>query len=76
MGKFHMIHTLRIPITGRMFRLALEHIRYSDSRVRDTELNPSDVDPQWITIKLEYIGSRKRWKVVAERAESIGLKIW
>ena len=56
-------------------RQLLEHIRYSDTRIRRVLLLPNDVKPETFTVDLWYSGSAKGWKAVKERAESIGLVI-
>ena len=72
-----MAHDHRITITTNptSMKLLLEHIRYSDSRVRRTELVPDDLRPEKIVVDLSYQGSASGWKMAKRRAESIGLVI-
>lgn len=68
-------HRITIPTNPGSVKLLLDHIRYSDSRVRRTSLVPNDMKPEKIVVDLWYQGSAKGWKKAKERAESIGLVI-
>jgi len=56
-------------------RLLLEHIRYSDSRIRSVSLVPDDLKPEKFVVDLWYNGTAKGWLNAQKRAESIGLVI-
>ena len=56
-------------------RQLLEHIRYSDSRIRSVSVIPDDVNPEKFVVDLWYKGTAKGWKVAKRRAESIGLTV-
>ena len=56
-------------------RMLLEHIRYSDSRVKRIRVFPTDLNPKVFVVDLWYKGTAKGWKQAKGRAESIGLNI-
>ena len=56
-------------------KLLLEHIRYSDSRIRRTSLVPDNLHPEKFVVDLWYKGSAKGWEMAKGKAESIGLVI-
>ncbi len=68
-------HRITIPIYWSYFRQLLEHIRYSDSRIRRVLLQPNDLKPEKFVVDLWYSGNAKGWKTMKTRAESIGLVI-
>ena len=68
-------HRITIPTYWADMRMLLEHIRYSDSRIRQVLLTPDDLKPERFVVDLWYTGTKKGWKAVKERAESIGLVI-
>ena len=68
-------HRITIPTYWADMRQLLEHIRYSDSRIRRVLLLPNDLKPETFTVDLWYSGTAKGWEVAKERAESIGLVI-
>ena len=68
-------HRVRIPVYWSYFRQLLEHIRYSDSRIRAVKVVPDDLNPEHFVVDLWYSGNAKGWKTMKTRAESIGLVI-
>jgi len=68
-------HRVTIPTQAHFVFLLLEHIRYSDSRVRRTSMVPTSLKPEKFVVDLWYKGTAKGWKAAKERAESIGLII-
>ena len=69
-----MIHMIKIPFSPTGIIQLLEHIRYSDSSVREWEAEPDRVKPEYFKVKLLYRGSKRGWEQVKKRAESIGVK--
>ena len=67
-------HRITIHTNPESVKLLLDHIRYSDSRIRKTSLVP-ELNAEKIVVDLWYQGSAKGWKKAKERAESIGLVI-
>lgn len=68
-------HRVTISTHWASMRRLLEHIRYSDSRIKTIELIPNDVKPEKFVISLWYQGTKKGWETAKKRAESIGLVI-
>jgi len=68
-------HRITISTDPTSMKLLLEHIRYSDSRIRMTSLVPDNLHPEKFVVDLWYKGSEKGWKTAKKRAESIGLGI-
>ena len=68
-------HRITISTDPTSMKLLLEHIRYSDSRIRMTSLVPDNLHPEKFVVDLWYKGSEKGWKTAKKRAESIGLVI-
>ena len=68
-------HRITIGTSPMTMKLLLEHIRYSDSRVRRTSLVPDTLNPKKLVVDLWYKGSKKGWEQAKKRAESIGLTI-
>jgi len=68
-------HRATIPTDPTSMKLLLEHIRYSDSRIRTVSLVPDNLHPEKFVVDLWYKGSAKGWKTAKKRAESIGLMI-
>jgi len=68
-------HRVTIPTDPTSMKLLLEHIRYSDSRVRRVSLVPDTLKPEKFVVDFRYNGTAKGWKTVKTRAESIGLVI-
>ncbi len=68
-------HRITISTHWSDMRLLLEHIRYSDSRIRRALLSPDNLKPEKFIIDLWYKGTKKGWKVMKGRAESLGLVI-
>ncbi len=68
-------HRIVISTHWADMRQLLEHIRYSDSRIRRVLLKPNDVNPEKFIIDLWYKGTKKGWEVIKGRAESIGLVV-
>ena len=68
-------HRITIATHWTSMRHLLEHIRYSDSRIRRVSLYPNDRNPENFVVDLWYTGTKKGWETVKKRAESIGLVI-
>ena len=68
-------HRITILTHWTDMRHLLEHIRYSDSRIRRVLLLPTDLNPKKFVVDLWYRGTAKGWKTMKTRAESIGLVI-
>ena len=68
-------HRVTIPTDPTSMKLLLEHIQYSDSRIRRTSLVPDNLHPEKFVVDLWYKGSAKGWKMAKRKAESIGLVI-
>jgi hypothetical protein len=68
-------HRVTIPTDPTSMKLLLEHIRYSDSRIRTVSLVPDNLHPEKFVVNLWYKGTAKGWKTAKKRAESIGLMI-
>ena len=68
-------HRITITTHWADMRQLLEHIRYSDTRIRRVHLLPDDLKPEKFVVDLWYSGNAKGWKTAKTRAESIGLVI-
>jgi len=68
-------HRINLPTQTHFMFLLLEHIRYSDSRIRRVTQVPDSLKPEKFVVDLWYKGTAKGWKAAKERAESIGLII-
>lgn len=68
-------HRITISTYWADMRQLLEHIRYSDSRIRRVHLLPDDLKPEKFVVDLWYKGTAKGWKTMKTRAESIGLVV-
>ncbi len=68
-------HRVTIPTYWSYVRMLLEHIRYSDSRIRSVKMVPNDLNPEHFVVDLWYSGNAKGWKQAKTKAESLGLEI-
>ncbi len=68
-------HRITISTHWTDMRQLLEHIRYSDSRIRRVLVLPDDLKPEKFVVDLWYTGRKKGWEAAKTRAESIGLVI-
>ena len=68
-------HRITISTHWSDVRQLLEHIRYSDSRIRQVTPTPDNLKATSFVVDLWYSGTAKGWKVMKTRAEAIGLTI-